>query len=226
MVHCLTARGRWAVELLQCTASRPGGSRQWNPCNALPHCPGGRGQWNSDIALSHRLAAVGSAPATHCCTAWGQWAAQLLQRTASLAWASGQWESCNAPSQCLGPVGSRTPAMHCLTAWGQRAVQLPQHTASLPGGQWAVDYLRHTTPRPGGGGQCDSRNALPHCLGAVGFGTRATHSITAWGQWALGLVQRSASLPGGSGQCHPCNALPRYLGAVSSWMPAMHCRTA
>ena len=35
------------VLLLQCTASLPGGSGQWNSCNALPHCPGGSGQWNS-----------------------------------------------------------------------------------------------------------------------------------------------------------------------------------
>ena len=28
------------MELLQCTASPPGGSGQWNSCNALPHCLG------------------------------------------------------------------------------------------------------------------------------------------------------------------------------------------
>ena len=42
--------------------------------------------------------------------------------------------------------------MHCLTAWGQRAVLLLQCTASLPGGR----------------GQCNSCNALPNGLGAVG----------------------------------------------------------
>ena len=89
------------MELLQCTASLPGGSGQCSFCNALPHC----------------LGAVGSGPpAIHCRTAWGQWAVQLLQCTASLPGGSGQWNSCNAPLHCLGAVGSATPAMHCLTA--------------------------------------------------------------------------------------------------------------
>ena len=50
-----------AMGLLQCTATLPRGSRQWNSCNALPHClgavgsealegtsmlPGDRSQWN------------------------------------------------------------------------------------------------------------------------------------------------------------------------------------
>ena len=156
-MHCLTAWGQWAVQFLQCTASLPGGSRQWNSCNALPHCPGGSGQWNFCNALPQTPAmhcliapgAVGSAiPAMHCPTAWGQWAVQLLQRTASLPGGSGQWNSCNALPHCLGgsgqcnfcnalphrprAVGSGTPAMHCLTAWEQWAVQLLQCTASLP----------------------------------------------------------------------------------------------
>ena len=78
----------------------------------------------------------------HRLTAWGQWAVQLLQCTASLPW--GQWavellqctaslpggsgqcnsNSGNALPRCLGAVGSGTPAMHCPTALGQRAVQL------------------------------------------------------------------------------------------------------
>ena len=54
---CLTALGQWAVELLQCTAPRPGGSGQCNFCNAVPHC----------------LQAVGSAtPAMHCLNALGE----------------------------------------------------------------------------------------------------------------------------------------------------------
>ena len=56
-VHRLTAREQWAVQLLRCTASLPGGSGQWNSCNTLPHC----------------LGAVGSAtPAMRCLTALGQ----------------------------------------------------------------------------------------------------------------------------------------------------------
>ena len=56
--------------------------------------------------------------------------------------------------------------MHCLTAWGQWTVQLLQCTAALPGGS----------------GQCDSCNALPHCLGAVDSATPAMHCRTAWGE--------------------------------------------
>ena len=56
-MHCLTAWGQWAVQLLQCTASLPGGTGHRNSCNALPHC----------------LGAVDSAtPAMHCLTALGQ----------------------------------------------------------------------------------------------------------------------------------------------------------
>ena len=128
--HCVcpAALHLWAVgsgqELLLYTL--PGGTGQCNSCNALPHC----------------LWAVGSGtPAMHCLAAWGQWALELLQCTATLPGGSGQWNSCNALPRCLGAVGSGTPAMHCLTACGQRAVQLLQCTASLPWGQWAVQLL-------------------------------------------------------------------------------------
>ena len=70
-MHCLTAWGQWAVQLqlLQCTASLPGGIGQCNSCNTRPHC----------------LGAVGSAtPAMHCLTPLGQQAVELLQCTASL----------------------------------------------------------------------------------------------------------------------------------------------
>ena len=71
-MHCLTAWGQWTVQLLQCTASLPLGSRECNSCNALPHCPGGSGHCNSCNALPHCLGAVGGAtPAMHCLTAWG-----------------------------------------------------------------------------------------------------------------------------------------------------------
>ena len=154
------------MQLLQCSASLPGGSGQCNSCNALPHC----------------LGAVHSAtPATHCPTAWGQWAVQLLQYTAAPPGGSGQCNSCNALPHCLGTVGSATPATHCLTAWEQWAVQLPQCTASLPRGS----------------GQCNSCNALPHCPGAVGSATPAMGGRSVLqGLW--GCTTRRTSL-GGSG---------------------------
>ena len=123
---------------------------------------------------------------------------QLLQCTTSLPGGSGQWHSCNALPHCLGAVGSATPAMHCLTAWGQWTAQLLKCTASLPWGQWAVQLLQCTASLPGGSGQCNSCNALPHCLGAADSATPAMHCPTAWGQWAVQLLQCTASLPGGS----------------------------
>ena len=53
-----------------------------------------------------------------CLAAWGQWAVQILQYTASLLGGSGQCSSCNELPHCLG----------------QWAVQLLQHSASLPVG--------------------------------------------------------------------------------------------
>ena len=41
--HCLTARGQWAVQFLQCSASLPWGSDQFNSCNALRHRVGAVG---------------------------------------------------------------------------------------------------------------------------------------------------------------------------------------
>ena len=62
--HCLTTCGQWAVEFLQHTASLPGGSGQWNSCNALPHYLGAVG---------------GASSATHRPTARGQWAVEIPQ---------------------------------------------------------------------------------------------------------------------------------------------------
>ena len=102
-MHCHTTCGQWAVELLQCTASLPGGSGQCNSCNALPHC----------------LGAVGSGtPAPHCHTSLEQWAVELMSCTATLLVGSGQCNSYNALPHRLGPVGSGAPAMRGLTSWG------------------------------------------------------------------------------------------------------------
>ena len=72
------------------------------------HCSTAWGQWAVDL-LQH----TASLP---CLTAWGLWAVDLLQCTAPLPGGSGQWTSCNALPHSLGAVGSGTPAMHCLTA--------------------------------------------------------------------------------------------------------------
>ena len=79
-------------------------------------------------------------------------------------------------------------------------------------GQGAVDLLQCTASLPEGSGQCNSCNAPPHCLGAVGGATSTMHGLTAWGQWAVELLQCTASLPGGGGQCNSCNPLPHCPG--------------
>ena len=97
-MHRLTTWGQWAVQLLQCTASLPGGSGPCSCCYALPNCLGAVGRGN---------------PAMHCHTAWGH---------------SGQWNSYNAPPHPMGALGSATPAKQGVTAWGQWVVQLLQST--------------------------------------------------------------------------------------------------
>ena len=86
--------------------------------------------------------------------------------------------------------------------------------------------LQCTAPLPGGSGQWNPCNALPHCLGAVGSATPAIRCRTVWGQWAAEVLQFTAPLPGGSGQWTSGNTLPHRLGAVGSATPAMHCLTA
>ena len=187
----------------------------------------------------------------HCLTAWGQWAVQFLQCTASLPGGSeavqllqctatspgggGQWDSCNTFPPCLecnsrnalphrlGAVGSGTLAMHGLTARGQWAVLLPLCTASLlrGSGQWNSCNALPRCLGAVGTGHCYSCCAVPHSSGAVGSGTPAMHCRIAWGQWAVELVQYTASLPRGSGQCNFCYVLPNCPGAVGNGPSAM-----
>ena len=88
----------------------------------------------------------------NCLPAWGQWAVQLRQCTASLPWGSGQSNSCNALPNCLEAVGSATPAMHCLTAWGAVGSAASAMHCLTALGQWAVDLLQCTALLPGGSG--------------------------------------------------------------------------
>ena len=183
------------MQLLQCTATLPERTGQWDSCHALPHC----------------LGAVGNAAsAIHCHTHWGRWAVELLQRTTSLPGASGQWNSHNALPHCLGLVVSATPAMHCLTVWGQWALELLQFSASPPRGSGqcnSCNAVAHCLGAVGSG--------TPAMRGSIGWAdgescqgadrclksrTPAMHCHTALRQWAMELLQHAASLHGGSGQ--------------------------
>ena len=86
-MHCHTACGQGAVELLQFSASLPVGRGQWKSCNAPPYCLEAAG---SATAGMHRHTARGQwAVELLQCTAWGQWAVELLQCTATLPGGSG-----------------------------------------------------------------------------------------------------------------------------------------
>ena len=240
-MYCLTAWGQWAVELLQCTASLPGGSGQFNSCNTLPHCLGAVGSGTLAMRGPTSWGDTESCPGGGCCL---------------------KTELSQAVSYCLAAVGSATPTMHYLTARGNWAVELLSCTVSIPGGQWAVELLQCSTALPGGSGQCNSCDASPHCLGAVGSATPAMHCHDAWGQWVVKPVLCAGPRAGGtwslaqeavaaqraeilsctatplrgSGQWNSCNArthqlggrgvLPRRRTLPKNGTPAMDCHTA
>ena len=213
-VQSLTARGQWAVQLVQCTAPLPGGSGHWNSSYALPHCSETVG---------------GGTPAMRCSSIWGQWAMQLLQYTASQPGGIVHCNSCNAISHRLLAVGKGSPAMHGPTSWGDGQSCLGGHRCPKSGtptmqyhtvwGQWAVQLLQCPVWLPGGSGQWKSCNALPHYLGAAGSATFAMHCHTAWNSYSarahqLGgreILATRRSLPKERNSCDPA---PHYMGAV------------
>ena len=66
-MHCLTAWGQWAVQLLQCTGTLPGDNGLWNSCNAVPHCLWAECSAIFCNTLPHCLGTVGSAfTVMHC----------------------------------------------------------------------------------------------------------------------------------------------------------------
>ena len=73
------------MEVVNFIAALPRGSGRRNSCMALPHCPG---------------AVLNATRALHCMTTLGQLAVQLLQRTPTPPWDSGQCNSCNALPSC------------------------------------------------------------------------------------------------------------------------------
>ena len=96
--------------------------------------------------------------------------------------------------------------------------------------------LQCTATLPGGSGQCNSCNTLPHCLGAVGSATLAMHCLTAWKQWAVELLSCIATATGRGGQWTICNkrvhqlggrgVLPKRRSLPNKGAPATHCLPA
>ena len=191
-MHCFTACGQWAVELVLCTTRLPRGSGHWNSCKAAPRCPG----------------AVGSGfSAVQCHTAWRRWPVELLQC------AGPQADSMGFAYEAVNAVKRGTLAVLCHTACGQWTMQLLHcpHCPRVVGSaipamqchsacwQWAIELLHCFATLPGDSGQCNSCNVLPHYLGAVGSGTPALHCRGACGEWAMKLLLWTATAPRGSG---------------------------
>ena len=185
-LHCPTAWGQWAVQLLQRTASVPGGSRQrtlampghtsWGTWSRAQEAVGASRAGLPQCTAKLPGAVGGATPLIHCLAAWGQRAVQLLQCTASLPGGGGQcgpasWgdgESCPRGGRS---VWSGTRSMHCLT----------------PRGQWAVEILQCAGPAAGG-----ARGSCPEGSCCLKSGTPAMHCHSAWG----------------SAQCNSCNTVP------------------
>ena len=158
-IHCHTAWGQWAVEILHRTATPLGRRRQWNSCHALPHS----------------LGAVGSAShAIHGLTALGQWAVELLQYTASLPGGSGQWNSCNGGKQfptarAHQPRGTGSPAQAVVAAQGGPAggssSQRRGHTSR---GGWGVLSRRWLVLKEGMRGEVAPNGAGTPAWGEAG----------------------------------------------------------
>ena len=105
------ASGQWSVELMLHTATLPRGSGQWNLCITPPHCPGAMSggkptkhcRTGSGRCAVRRLPYIASLPvvassgagAAHSQTTRGDWAAGLLQYTATLLGGSMQLDCRN-----------------------------------------------------------------------------------------------------------------------------------
>ena len=100
-MHRLTLWGQWAVQLMQCTPTLPGGGGQWNSCNARAH-ELGDGE-SCPVAVTAQTV-------------------ELVQCTPTLPRGPGQWTSCNARAhQPRGTGGACPGGGRCLKS-GTRAM--------------------------------------------------------------------------------------------------------
>ena len=88
----------------------------------------------------------------------------------------------------------------CCRGWvsGVAEVEVGS-TGHLQAPCWAPAGLcgRRGHPSPTSSGQWNSRGTLPHCLEAMGSGTRAVHCCTTVEHWAVELLRYTAALPPG-----------------------------
>ena len=223
-IHRRTPCGQWAVELLQCIATLPLGSKLWNSRNTPPQCLWAMGIGTPAMHGGTSWGAMGSGiPAMHRHTACGQWPVELVQCTATLHVGSGRWNSCNALPHYMSAMTRGTRAMHRHTALDIYTRAMHRHA---PWGQWALEFMKCIATLPVCSGQWNSYNALPHYLGAMGTGPTPMHCHTACGHWAVECVPCTATVPCGNGKWNSCNPQPHYLWAVGNGTPAMHCHSA
>ena len=218
-MHCHTACGQGAVEVLQLSAAPPGGCLgAVGSRTAAMHC-------HTAVCIARALCASVLLYSLHQCTVpLGRCgSADAYARSHMVHWAhcpvcaalhyralsvlllgavhcTALHCVCHAALH-LWAVGSGGVAMHCHTACGQGAVEVLHLSTAPPGGCLrAVGSRTAAMDCDTAWGQCarTSGNAPPHCLGAVGSGTPLMLCRTARGQWAGNF----------------CNAPPHCLWAV------------
>ena len=168
-----------------------------------------RGQWNSCGTLRYCFAAVGGeSPAIHCHIACGQWAAELMQCTTTLARGVRRRESYKQCGGVLQEFGHPLPP-------GSVALFCKSPVAQSPQAVWRCvpKLLVPNTPRQGGSMlealHCPSPNVVVYCRGVKGRETRATQCGTISGQSAVELIQHTS-----------------HGGAVAPVTPSTHCHSA
>ena len=183
--------------VLYCIVPKALSKRQWPGC-----LPTGTGKREGCVSKCTRCVSVLLYSRDQCTVAVGRCcSADACARSHRVYWA--QCTLC-AVLHCL----VLCTALHCVCHAALHCVRCTRRTSNtVPHrqGQWAAELLQCTATLPVGSGQLNSCNSPPHCLGAVGSGTPATHRHTTWRQLGVELLQCAAPLLASSGQWNSCN---------------------
>ena len=174
-MHCLTTRGQWAVDLPQCTIPLPGGRRQWNSCNTLPHCLG---------AVASGSPAM-QRPEGGRNLLQGLWGRQLRPRTGHTRdreSSPGAWSE-----HPYGPTERR----HCLRT-GHTGLR---GTGSPAQGVVGVSFRAH--------GEAASSKNRAHRPGRTGGPAQGMVGVSFWAHGEAALSKNQAHQPGRDRKCNP-----------------------
>ena len=198
-LHYRTAR-HWAVELQrympQCVRAVCSGTLATHYHTTLGQCVDSgnpRQRKSCSSTLLYFLGTEGNGTrAVRYCTAWEQWAVELLRYTAALCGPRGNAVVYLAvpPPLAPGVCGGEPQDFH----YGCRAIRCCIIWGSGPWNSCATE---------------------PHCLGAVCSGTLAVHRHTTRWRRAVELLRHTAALSTGSGQRNAIGTLPRT--ALGQW---------